>query len=67
MENNEKIKPFAVSTCDGHSEDWFYFDDEETARKSFEAMKNTESDIHLCKYSEEYNSYEVIDSYYDGL
>ncbi len=62
------MKKYAISTSDGHDEDWSYYDSEEDARNEFERMKEYESDIHLYEYGhiggDEYN-YEVIDSFWD--
>ena len=57
--------PYAISTSDGHDEEWTYYDSEWDAKERFEYMKSWESDIHLYKYSVEYG-YEVIDSWWDG-
>jgi len=59
---NEYYGDFALSTSDGHDEDWEFFETEAEALTRFESLKGYEDDIHLYKYSAEYG-YEVIDSY----
>lgn len=56
--------PFAISTSDGHDEDWEFFPLEEKATERFEFLKKFENDMHLYKYNKEYG-YEVIDSFSD--
>ena len=65
FEVTKRREPFAISTSDGHNEDWTYYKDERDARKAFVAMQTDESDIHLYKLTDE-NEYEVIDSFWDG-
>lgn len=57
-------KPFAISTSDGHDEDWTYYDSERDAYDTFIYMQGYESDIHLFKLTLN-NEYEVIDSWFD--
>ena len=54
--------PFAISTSDGHDEDWTYYSEECVAKDAFEKMKANENDIHLYKYHMDFG-YEVIDSW----
>lgn len=55
-------KPYAISTSDGHDEDWTYYDSELEAHETFEYMKSYETDIHLYKLNDD--EYEVIDSWW---
>lgn len=59
---NQEVFPYAISTSDGHDEDWSYYKTEEEAYDSFESMKANESDIHLYEFNYELG-YEVIDSW----
>lgn len=61
--NVDELMEFAISTCDGHEEEWSYFMTEDEARKGFESLKETEDDIHLYKLNPE-QGYEVIDSFW---
>jgi len=56
---------YAISTSDGHDEDWTFYGSKEETYEAFEKMKEYEDDIHLYEYSKEYG-YEVIDSYWVG-
>lgn len=60
----EEYKKYAISTSDGHDEDWTYYDKEGKARLMFEKMKSYETDIHLFMFNEN-EEYEVIDSWYE--
>jgi hypothetical protein len=61
----ETYLPYAISTSDGHDEDWTYYASELEAHETFIYMQGYESDIHLFKLN--YNfEYEVIDSWWDG-
>ena len=62
---NEYYGDFAISTSDGHDEDWTFYESELEAHETFIYMQGYEDDIHLYKYSKEYG-YEVIDSFWDG-
>lgn len=62
-EGEEEYPPYAISTSDGHDEDWTYYDGEKEAREAFIFMQEYEDDIHLCKLTSN-NEYEVIDSYW---
>lgn len=57
--------PYALSTSDGHDEEWEYFDNELEAKDRFVKLQWSEDDIHLYEYNVEFG-YEVIDSYWDG-
>jgi hypothetical protein len=57
-------QPYAISTSDGHDEDWTYYDSEREVYERFEYMKEYETDVHLFKLTLN-NEYEVIDSWYD--
>lgn len=57
--------PYAISTSDGHNEEWEYYKSEWDAKERFEYMKSWESDIHLFELNEN-GEYEVIDSWWDG-
>lgn len=57
--------PFAISTSDGHDEDWTYYKSELEAHETFIYMQGYESDIHLYELNEN-GEYEVIDSWWDG-
>jgi hypothetical protein len=61
---NECYGAYAVSTSDGHDEDWTYADTREEADRIFEESKEC-GDVHLYEYKEKYG-YEVIDSFWDG-
>lgn len=54
--------PWAISTSDGHEEDWTYYGSKEIAESTFEKLKEVENDIHLYKYNMDLG-YEVIDSF----
>lgn len=55
---------FAISTSDGHDEDWFYFETREQYLKAFDEFKKSESDIHGYELNSN-DEYEVIDSYWE--
>jgi hypothetical protein len=57
--------PYAISTSDGHDEDWEYFPNEQKATSRFEDLKHNETDIHLYEYKSGLG-YEVIDSFWIG-
>jgi hypothetical protein len=61
---NEYYGPFAISTSDGHSEDWTFCKTKEEADKLFEESKVT-GDVHYYEYNKDFG-YEVIDSFWDG-
>ena len=54
---------YAISTSDGHDEEWEYINNKKILYKRFKELKITESDIHLYKLNDN-NEYEVIDSYW---
>ena len=56
---------YAISTSDGHDEDWTFYHSELEAHETFIYMQGYESDIHLYKFSSEFG-YEVIDSWCNG-
>ena len=56
--------PYALSTSDGHDEDWEYFPTELEAKNRFETLKHYETDIHLYEYTK--LGYEVIDGFWLG-
>jgi len=60
----ERVRDYAISTSDGHDEDWTYYDSEKDAYDTFIYMQSWETDIHLYKFSVEFG-YEVIDSWCD--
>ena len=55
---------FAISTSDGHDEEWFYFETKEQYLKAFDEFKESESDIHGYELNSN-DEYEVIDSYWE--
>jgi hypothetical protein len=55
---------FAISTSDGHDEDWFYFETREQYLKAFDEFKESESDIHGYELNSN-DEYQVIDSYWE--
>lgn len=57
--------PYAISTSDGHDEDWTFYQSELEAHETFIYMQGYESDIHLFKLNHNFE-YEVIDSWWDG-
>ena len=59
---NQEVLPYAISTSDGHDEDWTYYKSELEAHETFIYMQGYESDIHLYEYNYELG-YEVIDSW----
>lgn len=63
-EEVELIYPFAITTSDGHDENWEYFDDKENCLAIFERMKGFYDDIHLYEYNMEQEQFEVIDSFW---
>jgi hypothetical protein len=66
MFNNPKnYLPFAISTSDGHDEDWTYYPNESEMLKAFESLKHNESNIHVYEYNSKLG-YEVIDSFWIG-
>lgn len=54
---------YAISTSDGHNEEWEYINNKKLLYNRFKELKITESDIHLYKLNDN-NEYEVIDSYW---
>ena len=58
----ELLYPYAISTSDGHDEEWSYFVNKQNAYDEFEKLKSIESDIHLFELTQN-NEYEVLDSY----
>ena len=54
--------PFAITTSDGHDEDWSYYKNKEDAEENFNKLKEIEDDIHLYEYNMALG-YEVIDSH----
>lgn len=56
------VKPFAITTSDGHDETWEYYDSELEAHETFIYMQGYETDIHLYKLNKNME-YEVIDSW----
>ena len=58
-------EPYAISTSDGHDEDWSYYPNKREYRKAFNKLKKTEDDIHGYKLTKN-DEYEVIDSYWIG-
>ena len=63
-EDNEYYGDYAISTSDGHDEDWTFCKTKDEADKLFEASKEC-GDVHYFEYNKEFG-YEVIDSYWDG-
>lgn len=57
---------FAISTSDGHDEDWFYFETREQYLKAFDEFKESESDIHGYELNSN-DEYQVIDSYWEKI
>ena len=53
---------YAISTSDGHDEEWTYYKNAKEAYDTFEYMKSYETDIHLFMLNERHE-YEVIDSW----
>lgn len=60
-----KHTPYAISTSDGHNEDWTYYESELEAHETFIYMQGYEDDIHLYKLNSN-DEYEVIDSFWVG-
>ena len=56
---------YAISTSDGHDEDWTFYWSKEDCDKDFKILMEYEDDIHVYEYSKQYG-YEVIDSFWDG-
>lgn len=61
---NHPLMKFAISTSDGHDEEWFYFETKEQYLKAFDEFKESESDIHGYELNSN-DEYEVIDSYWE--
>lgn len=57
-----KNKQFAISTSDGHDEQWTYYISELEAHETFIYMQGYETDIHLYQLIN--NEYAVIDSFW---
>ena len=64
----EEVKEFygqyAISTSDGHDEDWTFCKTKDEADKLFEESKEC-GDVRYFEFSSEFG-YEVIDSFWDG-
>ena len=57
-----KLSKYAISTSDGHDEDWYYYETEVQYKEALDLFIKTESDVHGYILNAS-NEYEVIDSY----